>query len=91
MKFYYIPFHPSAKIDYLDLLAFYEMADYTPERQAYDTIHYQAVSALAKDLCLTEYAVKKVLNSKEYSPFLIVDKEKKVITLQNSFPKGCKR
>lgn len=74
-KKYYLPFVPTAKIDWLLLLAFYRIAEYTPEKKAYDTIRYTSVKALAQELQKSEYAVRKVLTDSSYFPFVEIDKK----------------
>lgn len=89
-KKYYLRFAPAAKIDYLNLLAFYRIAEYTPEKKSFDTIHYTSVRALAQELQTTEYAIRKVLSNKAYTDFIEVDKKQKIITLKNHFTEGTK-
>lgn len=87
---YYIRFNPAAKIDYLHLLAFYDLAEYRKETKAFDTIRYSSITDLAKRLNLSSSTVSRILKNTEYKDFIEVDKENKVIRLLCSFPKGEK-
>ena len=49
-KFYYLRFRPTANIDYIYLLAFYELAEFNEERKVFDTIHYSSIRVLAESL-----------------------------------------
>ena len=89
-SYYYLPFNPEAKIDYLNLLAFHDIAEYREEAKAYDTIHYSSINELADRLCISSSTVTRILNNDKYSYFMGVDKENKTIRLYCSFPKGQK-
>ena len=78
---YYIRFNPAAKIDYLHLLAFYDLAEYRKETKAFDTIRYSSITDLAKRLKLSSSTVSRILKNTEYKDFIEVDKENKVIRL----------
>lgn len=89
-NYYYLPFKEDAGIIYLNLLAFYDIAEYRPEVKAYDTIHYSSVKELAERLQLSTSTVTRILDSDKYRYFMTVDKANKTIRLHCSFPKGQK-
>lgn len=91
MNVYYLPFFAPSDIDYLTLLAFYEIAEYTTEKKAYDTIRYTTQKSLATSLGLSEHTVSTVLNGGKYGRYLSVDKKARIITLHNHFQKGTKQ
>ena len=91
MKYYYVPFIPAADINYLHLLAFYEIAEYREETKAFDTIRYASMNTLAARLPFSTSTLSRILNNESYKDFMVVDKKNRVITIQNSFPKGTKR
>ena len=91
MKYYYVPFIPAADINYLHLLAFYEIAEYREETKAFDTIRYASIDKLAARLPFSSSTLSRILNNESYKDFMVVDKKNRVITIQNSFPKGTKR
>ena len=88
MKHYYLPFLPMAKIDYLHLLALYDLAEYQTDTGAFDTIRYTSSAALAEQVKLSSSTISRILKSEKYADFLIVDREHKVITLKNNFRKS---
>ena len=88
MKHYYLPFLPMAKIDYLHLLALYDLAEYQTDTGAFDTIRYTSSAALAEQVKLSSSTISRILKSEKYADFLIVDREHKVITLNNNFRKS---
>ena len=57
-KYYYLRFRPTANIDYLYLLAFYDLAEYNEERKVFDTIRYPSVRVLAESLKISPATVK---------------------------------
>lgn len=42
-KKYYLPYNPTAKINYLYLFALADLAEYNPTEKVYDTINYTSV------------------------------------------------
>lgn len=82
---YYILFQPAKQIDYLYLLALYDLASYNPERKVFDSICYSSVSDLAKSLDVSPSTMTRILNSPNYYPYFTVNKEAKTITLKNNF------
>lgn len=89
-KFYYLRFRPNANIDYLYLLAFYDLAEYNEERKVFDTIRYPSVRVLAESLNISTATVNRMFSNPAYAEFMSVDKTAKTITLCNSFAKGQK-
>lgn len=87
-KFYYLRFRPMANIDYLYLLAFYDLAEYNEETKIFDTIHYSSVRVLAESLNISSATVNRILDNPAYADFISVNKATKTITLYNSFAKG---
>ena len=63
---YYILFQPAKQIDYLYLLALYDLASYNPERKVFDSICYSSVSDLAKSLDVSPSTMTRILNSPNY-------------------------
>ena len=88
MKHYYLPFPPMAKIDYVHLLALYDLAEYQTDTGTFDTIRYTSSAALAEQVKLSSSTISRILKSEKYADFLIVDREHKVITLNNNFRKS---
>ena len=55
-KKYYLPYKPTAKINYLYLFALADLAEYNPTEKVYDTINYTSDEQLAGLLTLTPSA-----------------------------------
>lgn len=89
-KYYYLRFRPTANIDYLYLLAFYDLAEYNEERKVFDTIRYPSVRVLAESLNISTATVNRIFSNPAYAEFMSVDKTTKTITLCNAFAKGQK-
>ena len=89
-KYYYLRFRPTANIDYLYLLAFYDLAEYNEERKVFDTIRYPSVRVLAESLNVSSATVKRIFDNPAYAEFISIDKSTKTITLFNHFTKGQK-
>jgi hypothetical protein len=89
-KYYYLRFRPTANIDYLYLLAFYDLAEYNEESKVFDTIHYPSVRVLAESLNVSQPTVKRIFDNPAYNDFLEIDKQTKTIKIHNIFTKGCK-
>ena len=87
-KYYYLRFRPTANVDYIYLLAFYDLAEYNEESKVFDTIHYPSVRVLAESLSISTATVNRILSNPEYTDFMRVDKITKTITLCNSFMRG---
>lgn len=87
-KNYYLRFRPTANIDYLYLLAFYDLAEYNEESKVFDTIRYSSVRVLAESLKISSSTVNRIFNNPEYNEFMCIDKHNKTIKLCNSFKKG---
>lgn len=88
MKIYYINFKPKADVNYLHLLALYDLAQYTPTSKAFDTITYNSIPKLALQLPFSVATLNRILVNDEYKPFLSVDKKNKTIKLNCSVIKG---
>ena len=67
MKHYYLPFLPMAKIDYLHLLALYDLAEYQTDTGAFDTIRYTSSAALAEQVKLSSSTISRILKSEKYA------------------------
>lgn len=87
-KYYYLRFRPTANIDYLYLLAFYDLAEYNEESRVFNIIHYPSVRVLAESLNISTSTVNRILSNPEYTEYMRIDKTTKTITLCNSFVKG---
>ena len=85
MKHYYLPFEPTADINYLHLLDLMEHAEYNKETKAFDTIRYVSVKKLADNLSFSKSTLDRILDNPEYKPFLSVDRANKIITINNCF------
>ena len=81
---YYFPFVPNAKVNYLFLFALWDRAEYNPHHRCYDTIRYSSITELANDLNFPVSTVRKYLSDERLKDFFSVDKEEKVITLNNN-------
>lgn len=82
---YYIPFVPSAKINYYVLFLLYDLAEYNKITKCYDTIKYKSLSELAKKLDISESTLKRILKNTDYDNFIKADKANKTIYLLNNF------
>ena len=87
-KYYYLRFRPTANIDYLYLLAFYDLAEYNEESKVFNIIHYSSVRVLAESLNISTATVNRILSNPEYNEFMCIDKSNKTITLCNTFIRG---
>lgn len=87
-KYYYLRFRPTANIDYLHLLAFYDLAEYNEESKVFDIIHYPSVRVLAESLNISTATVNRILSNPEYNEFMCIDKKAKTIKLCNTFVRG---
>lgn len=74
-KYYYLRFRPTANIDYLYLLAFYDLAEYNEESKVFDIIHYPSVRVLAESLNISTATVNRILSNTEYNEFMCIDKK----------------
>ena len=91
MKHYYLLYKPEAEVNYLHLFELMELAEYTPETKAFDTIKYTSVAGLAGKLSFSKSTLDRIIQADSYTPFLSADKANKIIKLENSFTKGCKK
>lgn len=87
---YYLRFEPTANVNYFHLLALYDLAEYTKENKAFDTIRYVSIKQLAADTGVSVSTMNRILSSSDYRKFFDVDTTERIITLKSSFPKGAK-
>lgn len=88
MKHYFLPFEPSAKVNYITLFTLLENAEYNTETKAYDTIRYASIPKLAEQLNLSKSTLSRMISNddkNDYKLFLSADTKEKVITLNTSF------
>lgn len=85
---YYIPFLPSAGINYNSYLRIYQKAEYNEKEKAFSIIHYESVKSLSKLVGIPKSTLDRILQNTKYSSFFSVDKEKKEIHLNTTFTKG---
>lgn len=83
IKYFFIPFVPSADIDYLFLLELYKIADFQEETKTYSIINYGSVRRLSARLQRSESYLNSRLSNTGYYPFFTVDKQAKNIRLHN--------
>lgn len=88
MKIYYLNFKPQADVNYLHLLALYDLAQYNPASKAFDTITYNSISKLALSLPFSSATLNRILANDEYKHFLSIDKKNRTIKLNCSVIKG---
>lgn len=88
MNYYYLPFRPAAKINYLHLLALYQIAEYRKETKAFDYIKYNSMAEVSQLTGISAATLSRILKSEEYSGFLSADTKGKTIILKSSFPGG---
>ena len=81
---YYIPYVPTAKVDYFIIFRLYDIAEYNKETKCYDTIYYKNISALAEKLETSPSTVKRIFANAEYNYFFERDKSTKSIQLKNN-------
>ena len=87
-KYYYVRFRPKANIDYIYLLAFYDLAEYNKLKKSYNIIHYTSLNVLAENLNISNSTINRILSNTQYKEFLSIDKKTKTIVLHNTFIKG---
>lgn len=85
---YYLRFIPAAKVDYFLLFNLTEIAEYNAITKAFDTIHYQSIAKLGERLEIPAATLNRQLEKAEKSGFLSIDKDEKIITLNNSFTRN---
>lgn len=84
---YYLPFAPSAKINYAYLLRLHTLAEFSEAHRLYDTIHYTTQEELAKRLKISGKTLSRLLADTAYNDYFTVNKEAKIITLLNNYHK----
>lgn len=87
MNNYFIPFDMSKNINYNYLISLYDMAQYNTKSQRYDTINYTSIKALAETLNISHKTLNNILDNAEYNIFITVDKQNKIITINNGINK----
>lgn len=85
MKYYYLPFLPKAKINYLHLFSLYQIADYRKETKAFDYIKYNSMQEIVQLTGISTATLSRILKSEEYSGFLLADTKNKTIILKSNF------
>ena len=88
MNNYFIPFIPSAKVNYITIITLMEYADYNIESNAYDTIHYISIPKLSKLVNISTSTLNRIVSndqSNDYRLFLSVDVKHKIIKLNTAF------
>lgn len=88
MKIYYLNFKPKADVNYLHLLAIYNLAQYNPITKAFDTITYNSIAQLSLSLPFSTATLNRILANDEYKHFLSIDKKNRTIKLNCSVIKG---
>ena len=95
MKQYYIPYNENTDINYIYLLALYDIAEYSQEDKAFNVIQYHSANTLSQMmskaidskktiLSISKSTVNRLLNDEKYQPYFQVDKEQKIIILKNN-------
>ena len=87
MNNYFIPFDMSKNINYNYLISLYDIAQYNTKSQRYDTINYTSIKALAETLNISHKTLNNILDNAEYNLFISVDKQNKIITINNGINK----
>ena len=87
---FYIPFIPSAQVNYFILFQLYEIAKYNPINKCHDTVIYKSVAELAKVLNISSSTLNRILTNAEYKEFITVDKSKRTIIINNDIRKSGK-
>lgn len=91
MKRYYLPFNPSANVNYLYLFSLYDLAEYDADAKAFNTIKYVSLANLAELMGVspsTVYRMTNINSKNDYLQFLTIDKAERIITLNNTFANG---
>lgn len=85
MDKYFLPFNPSAKVDYLFLIRLYEIAGFDKDKKVFNIIKYTSVKQLSTILDTSTATINRIFSNTEYNLFFYVNKKDKTITLQNNF------
>lgn len=85
----YLPFIPEAKVDYLYLIRFFQIAQYRDTTKARDFIYYSTIPILSKMVNISPSTLNRIFKKEDYKKFLLIDKENKCILLNSCF-KGVK-
>lgn len=91
MKHYYIPYNAKANINYIYLLYLYSLAEYNKITKLFDTVNYNSIRDLqkqikdkfGKDLAVSSSTLARLLKNTDYSNYIKVDQKHKKIALQN--------
>ena len=85
MNKYYIPFDLSLNVNYNYIISLYSIAEFDTDTKRYNIIKYKSFKRLAEILNICDKTLKKILNDDNYKLFLTLDKQNKVIYLNNDF------
>lgn len=88
MKRYYLPFDPSANVNYFFLFELIEKAEYNAETKAFDTIPYVSIKKLADQLTFSQTTLNRIISNdadNHYKRFVTADRQNKKIIINNSF------
>ena len=85
MNKYYIPFDLSKNVNYNYIFSLYSIAEFDTDTKRYNIIKYKSFKRLAEILNICDKTLKKILNDDNYKLFLTLDKQNKVIYLNNDF------
>ena len=82
---YFIPFDMSKNINYNYLISLYDVAEYNTLTKRYDTINYTSIKGLAETLNISTKTLNNILSNAEYDKYISVNKQKRIITINNGF------
>lgn len=90
MKQYYIPYTPKMDINIIYLLYIYSLANYNTTTNCFDTVNYNSIRALEKQIndtfgkgSISSSAINRMIHDERYNKYLSVDQKKKTIRLYN--------
>ena len=91
MRHYYIRYEPQADINYIYLLYLYSLAEYNKTTNFFDTVSYNSVRALQKQIeerfgkgSISPSSLSRLLNGDRYRNYIKVDQKRKEIALQTA-------
>ena len=82
---YYIKFLQGKKINFFNLLALMEVAEFRTITQAFDYIKYTSIYNLSQQTGIAEKTLTRMLSSAEYTEYFTVNKKEKTIIFDNDF------